>query len=133
LSASPRMPQREARRGTEARPGNPPPAVDPDGRLRQRRPLMPTRRREQVVMRLFLAPLLIVFVALFALPVARSLYFSFTNFGGYSSKVSFVGFANYTALFSDPQVLTGLTFAQRSLSPNSRSSMVSLCATGVAM
>ena len=42
--------------------------------------------------------------------MARSLYFSFTNFGGYSNKVSFVGFANYTALFSNPTVLTGLTF-----------------------
>ena len=72
--------------------------------------LGPTRRREQVSLRLFVVPLVIIFIGLFALPVARSLYFSFTNFGGYSNKVSFVGLANYRALFSNPTVLTGLAF-----------------------
>jgi raffinose/stachyose/melibiose transport system permease protein len=69
-----------------------------------------TRRREQVTTRLFILPLAVIFLGLFALPVARSLYFSFTDFGGYSSKVAFVGFANYTALFSNPTILTGLSF-----------------------
>jgi raffinose/stachyose/melibiose transport system permease protein len=96
-----------------ARPGNPPQPSGPGGprgRLRRPRVLTSTRRREQVTLRLFVLPLVIIFVGLFALPVARSFYFSFTNFGGYSTKVSFVGFANYTALFSNPTVLTGLSF-----------------------
>jgi raffinose/stachyose/melibiose transport system permease protein len=87
-----------------------PSAAGPQRQPGRQRVLVSTRRREQVTTRLFILPLAIVFVALFAIPVARSLYFSFTNFGGYSTKVSFIGFANYTALFSNPTVLTGLSF-----------------------
>ena len=110
MSTSSRSPHAEARRDVGRRPGNPAQAARPTGLRRLPLMLGPTRRREQVSLRLFVVPLVIIFIGLFALPVARSLYFSFTNFGGYSNKVSFVGLANYRALFSNPTVLTGLAF-----------------------
>ncbi len=110
MSTSSRSPHAEARRDVGRRPGNPAQAARPTGLRRLPLMLGPTRRREQVSLRLFVVPLVIIFIGLFALPVACSLYFSFTNFGGYSNKVSFVGLANYRALFSNPTVLTGLAF-----------------------
>ena len=43
----------------------------------------------------FLLPILAVFTILFAVPLAQTVYYSFTDFSGYSTDVSFVGLENY--------------------------------------
>ena len=68
------------------------------------------RLGELLRIRAFAIPLLIVFAFLFAYPLAQSLYWSFTDFGGYSDEVSFVGLDNYAAIFTDPSMLAGLGF-----------------------
>jgi raffinose/stachyose/melibiose transport system permease protein len=66
-------------------------------------------KSEALRTRLFLLPVTVVAGVLFGYPLARDLYLSFTNYNGYSSS-KFVGFANYTALFSQSAVSTGLVF-----------------------
>lgn len=68
------------------------------------------RFAERFQVRAFAIPLLIVFVVLFAYPLIQSLYWSFTDFGGYSTEVNFVGLANYAAIFTDPSMTAGLAF-----------------------
>lgn len=58
----------------------------------------------------FLTPIVIVFLVLFVVPMAQSLYFSFTDFNGYVSNPKFVGFANYVQLFKDPSMLSALGY-----------------------
>lgn len=65
---------------------------------------------ERFQIRAFAIPLLIVFLFLFAYPLAQSLYWSFTDFGGYSTELNFVGLDNYAAIFTDPSMVAGLGF-----------------------
>lgn len=58
----------------------------------------------------FTLPILAVFVVLYAIPVARSAYFSLTDYTGYTTDVSFVGLRNYQRIFRDPSLLTSLSF-----------------------
>jgi ABC-type sugar transport systems, permease components len=58
----------------------------------------------------FLLPIIVVFVILFAVPLAQTFYFSLTDFSGYSTDVSFVGFRNYLQVFANPDLLQGLAF-----------------------
>lgn len=44
----------------------------------------------------------VIFLILFLLPCVAGLFFSLTNFGGYTLKFKFVGAYNYKKLFSDP-------------------------------
>jgi multiple sugar transport system permease protein/raffinose/stachyose/melibiose transport system permease protein len=82
-----------------------PPVPDRWGRPR----LLRIASSEALRTRLFLVPVTVVAGALFAYPFARDVYLSFTNYNGYSST-KFVGLANYTALFSQSAVSTGLSF-----------------------
>jgi len=59
---------------------------------------------------LFLVPIVAVFVVLFLIPLAQSVYWSFTDFTGYSVDVNFVGLANYGTILRDPSMLAGLAF-----------------------
>jgi multiple sugar transport system permease protein/raffinose/stachyose/melibiose transport system permease protein len=65
---------------------------------------------DAVQTRLFLIPIAVVLLVLFAYPLGKLVYLSFTNFNGYTTHVKFVGFANYTALFSQVSVTTGIVF-----------------------
>lgn len=58
----------------------------------------------------FLLPILAVFFVLFFVPLAQTLYFSFTDFNGYSMNMNWVGFENYAKVFSDSATLQGLGF-----------------------
>ena len=58
----------------------------------------------------FLTPLLFVFLALFLVPLGASVFLSFTNFNGYTTNFHFVGFANYSSVLTNPQILGGLSF-----------------------
>lgn len=48
----------------------------------------------------FLLGALVLYLALYVVPGIMGLYFSFTDWNAYSSKVSFVGFANLAKIFS---------------------------------
>jgi ABC-type sugar transport systems, permease components len=58
----------------------------------------------------FVIPILVVFVALYLVPLAQSLYWSFTDYNGYSDQVNFVGFRNYLTIWADPSMLSALGF-----------------------
>jgi raffinose/stachyose/melibiose transport system permease protein len=58
----------------------------------------------------FLLPILVVFVILFAVPLAQTFYFSLTDFNGYNLNVHLVGLSNYGKVFSDSSILQGLGF-----------------------
>ena len=59
---------------------------------------------------LFLVPIALVFVVLFLIPLGQTVYWSFTDFTGYSADVSFVGLENYRVIMRDPSMLAGLGF-----------------------
>lgn len=59
---------------------------------------------------MFLLPVLAIFVVLFVVPLVQSLYFSFTDFSGFSTEISFVGWENYARIFGDASLLGGLGF-----------------------
>ena len=59
---------------------------------------------------LFLVPIVAVFIVLFLIPLGQSVYWSFTDFTGYSADVKFVGLANYAIILRDPSMLAGLAF-----------------------
>ncbi|KQR54887.1 ABC transporter permease [Leifsonia sp. Leaf336] len=67
-------------------------------------------RREGYASYWFVVPILIVFVVLYLIPLAQSVYYSFTDYNGYVSSPSFVGFKNYLSIGSDPSMLAALGF-----------------------
>lgn len=56
---------------------------------------------------LFLLPALALFLLFFYYPFLESIYYSFTRWNG-SGKPVFIGWDNYTNLFSDPRMIDGL-------------------------
>ncbi|MEO6531982.1 MAG: sugar ABC transporter permease [Pseudolysinimonas sp.] len=87
-------------------------AAMPQSRLALRRPQRGRLRRwrEEAGASLFLVPVLIVFVVLFAIPMSQSVYYSFTNFNGYSNDFANVGLRNYALIFTDPTLASALGF-----------------------
>lgn len=60
---------------------------------------------------LFLAPAVILFLALEIVPLLLNIGYSLTNWDGISSKFSFVGLSNYVKLFTDdPRFWTSMVF-----------------------
>ncbi|MEO7016245.1 MAG: sugar ABC transporter permease [Leifsonia sp.] len=68
------------------------------------------RRREGYAAYWFVLPIIIVFVVLYAIPMVQSLYYSFTDYNGYVSTPSFIGFKNYASIWSDPSMLSAFGF-----------------------
>lgn len=58
----------------------------------------------------FLLPIIAVFVVLSLVPMIQTVYFSFTDFDGYSMDMDWVGLDNYIRAFSDSSTLQGLGF-----------------------
>lgn len=58
----------------------------------------------------FLVPVLVVFVVLFLIPIARSAWWSLTDYNGLSSDYSFVGLGNYRRLLSDSSMRSAFGF-----------------------
>ena len=79
----------------------------------------------------FLLPILAVFTILFAVPLAQTVYYSFTDFSGYSTDVSFVGLENYRKVFADPGLLQGLSFTL--LFAISTTILITVCAIPLAI
>lgn len=59
---------------------------------------------------MFLLPILAIFVVLFVIPLTQSLFFSFTDYSGFSQEISFIGWDNYARIFSDASLVGGLGF-----------------------
>ena len=69
-----------------------------------------TRWRDALSNHVFLLPILAVFIVIYAIPMGQSIYYSFTNFNGYTNDAKIVGFRNYVQIFQDPSMLTALGF-----------------------
>ncbi|MGA0567591.1 carbohydrate ABC transporter permease [Rathayibacter sp. KR2-224] len=84
----------------------------PDVRSAVQQLTRPRRRRNRdgFAAYWFVLPILVVFVALYVVPLAQSLYWSFTNYNGYSDQVTFVGLKNYLSIWADPSMLSALGF-----------------------
>lgn len=68
------------------------------------------RPRGAVADKLFLLPIAVVLVVLFLVPLARSAWWSLTDFNGLDNDYAFVGLTNYTRVFSDASMIAGFTF-----------------------
>lgn len=77
---------------------------------RMRRLRASGRGQQMAANQAFLVPIAVVFVVLFVVPLVQTVYYSFTDFTGYSLDVSFVGFANYASILTDASMLAGLIF-----------------------
>ena len=66
--------------------------------------------KEDVTASWFLLPICAVFVVLFAVPLAQTLYYSFTDWDGLNLDPGWVAFDNYAKVFSDSSILEGLAF-----------------------
>lgn len=65
------------------------------------------RRQQRVVVVVFLLPALVVLGAFVFWPMISALYLSFTDASGFGSP-NFVGLANYTRIFSEPNILRSM-------------------------
>jgi raffinose/stachyose/melibiose transport system permease protein len=68
------------------------------------------RLRESAATNIFMVPVLVVFVVLYAVPMGQSVFYSFTDFNGYSNETKNVGFLNYQTIFADPTMLAALGY-----------------------
>ncbi|MEN2742649.1 sugar ABC transporter permease [Microbacterium sp. X-17] len=68
------------------------------------------RSREGFAAYWFIVPIIIVFVVLYLIPMVQSLYYSFTDYNGYVSTPTFIGFKNYVSIWSDSSMLSALGF-----------------------
>ena len=62
-------------------------------------------RRHRLVNALFLAPAVLSFSLVMIVPFFLGIYYSMTDFNGVRSVLTFVGFDNYKAMFSEPAFL----------------------------
>jgi raffinose/stachyose/melibiose transport system permease protein len=76
----------------------------------RRRPSATGGWKQTTVNRAFLVPAIVVFVFLFVVPLVQGVYWSFTDFTGYSPDPNFIGLDNYVQILNDPSMLSGLTF-----------------------
>lgn len=63
----------------------------------------PGKRREWLSALLFLSPTLVVFSAFILFPLVFSFYLSFHEWNMFSGQREFIGLANYTQMFGDPE------------------------------
>ncbi|PJJ70768.1 raffinose/stachyose/melibiose transport system permease protein [Diaminobutyricimonas aerilata] len=68
-----------------------------------------SRRRIEPIYYLFLVPALLLFTGFVVVPAVIGIFYSFTDYVGYGSW-SLLGLRNYTALFSDPDILGSYGF-----------------------
>lgn len=68
------------------------------------------RAREGFAAYWFTVPILIVFVVLYLVPMAQSVYYSFTDYNGYVSTPKFIGLENYQRIWSDSSMLSAFGF-----------------------
>lgn len=66
--------------------------------------------RERFAAYWFVLPIVVVFVVLYLIPMAQSLYYSFTDYNGYVSTPSFIGLKNYFTIWSDSSMVAAFGF-----------------------
>jgi raffinose/stachyose/melibiose transport system permease protein len=90
----------------------PPAAVPPppSGRARSTSERFRMWREESGAGFLFTMPVLALLVLLLVYPMLQSLFWSFTDFDGYSLDYDFIGLANYANVFQQSTLLDGLVF-----------------------
>jgi multiple sugar transport system permease protein/raffinose/stachyose/melibiose transport system permease protein len=59
---------------------------------------------------LMAAPAVVLFTAIFVVPMGLAFVLSFTNWTGYSLNFDFIGFENYARAFKNPRSIDGATF-----------------------
>ncbi|PJM78515.1 carbohydrate ABC transporter permease [Bifidobacterium scaligerum] len=72
----------------------------------RRRPLSPEDRATFF----FLLPIMVVFAVLTLVPLLSSVYYSLTDYNGFSTDFNMVGLKNYVTIFSEPELLHSLGF-----------------------
>ena len=68
------------------------------------------RFMRQLRYQLFLLTVLLVYTVFSIYPLLKSVVLSFTDFDGYVRTYDFVGLKNYSRIFVDDAILSGLTF-----------------------
>ena len=68
-----------------------------------------TRRAQTRLGLVLVAPVMIMVVVFFLFPMANALYFSVVDFDGINPRPEFVGLANFTEMFADPEVWHALS------------------------
>jgi multiple sugar transport system permease protein len=81
----------------------PPGGTAPPGGRRGRRVRAPGQRGDLWTAFLFLSPTLVVFGVFILFPILFSFYLSFQEWNLFTSEHTFVGMANYRAVFADPE------------------------------
>ncbi len=72
--------------------------------------LFDRRWREAVIAQLFLLPVALVFLVLVLVPLGQSVWYSLTDFNGYSRALHFVGLKNYVRAFTDNSMVASLGY-----------------------
>ena len=67
-------------------------------------------RSDRVASTWFAVPIILVFAVLTVVPMFFSIFWSFTDYSGYSTEPRVVGLSNYVKIFADPSLLAGLGF-----------------------
>jgi ABC-type sugar transport system permease subunit len=70
----------------------------------------PRRRLDSATGAAFLLPVGVVFVVLYAIPLVKSGWWSFTDANGYTTATHWIGLANFRKVFSDPEMRSSLRF-----------------------
>jgi raffinose/stachyose/melibiose transport system permease protein len=68
------------------------------------------RWRERAAGEAFFIPIGLVLLILVAIPLARAVYYSFTDYSGFAPETRLVGWKNYARVFTDSSLLSGLSF-----------------------
>lgn len=89
--------------------GSPLPRSERSAR-RERRSSTPVRAGERFASSVFFLPVIAIFIVLYAIPLLRTIYYSFTDYDGLTLDVSFVGWRNYAAVFDDASLVAALGF-----------------------
>ena len=76
-------------------------------------------------------PIVIVFVVLYLIPMGQSIFYSFTDFNGYTSDFGFVGAKNYLQLFRDDSMVAALGYT--TFYAVATTALVTVCAIPLAL
>jgi multiple sugar transport system permease protein/raffinose/stachyose/melibiose transport system permease protein len=68
-----------------------------------------TRRAQTRLGILMIAPLMVLVIVFFLFPLVSAVYYSFVDFDGVNPAPPFVGFDNYTRMFTDPEMWHALS------------------------
>ncbi len=102
----------------------------PTASLARRRPRL-MRSGEAFSSSLFMLPIVIVFVVLYIIPMSQSVFYSFTDYNGYTNEFALVGLDNYLQLFRDQSMLDALRYTV--FYAVGTTALVTLCAIPLAL